>query len=62
MQGLEELLRLGSLDSALVYSVLSALDSVRTLVGVAVSAQSSSARLLALRALSAVCSTHQTIR
>ena len=56
------LVQLGQEQSDLVYAVISSLDTVRALVGLAVSCQSGPARLLALRALSSVCCTGPTVR
>ncbi len=61
LQALNFLIQLGQEQSDLIYTVISSLDTVRALVGLAVSCQSGPARLLALRALSSVCCTGTTV-
>ena len=61
MQALNFLIQLGQEQSDSVYSVIWSLDTVRALVSLAVSCQSSPARLLALRALSSICCTGPTV-
>ncbi|XP_023333274.1 uncharacterized protein LOC111705073 [Eurytemora carolleeae] len=52
----------GGLDYSEISLILSRLDTVRSLVALAVSSQSKHLRILALRALSSVCSTQEMIR
>ncbi len=61
LQALNFLIQLGQEQSDPIYTVISSLDTVRALVGLAVSCQSGPARLLALRALSSVCCTGTTV-
>ena len=62
LQCLSWYIRLGQADAPRLFAVLSRLDTVRNVLSITVSSQSKPVRLLALRALTSICSNIHTIR